>query len=165
MGIDDPKYTTSSSFDDTGKGIVLMQYMNSYKQKPVNEIYNDRHIDVNKYYIMKYQSESYILKLIIFFCGLSLIGCLFYLKGLIGETLYIIYLGIIMSIGIILVIYNIYKLIYRDYYYFDETNYDYMQHPGTDISGTRVYDKTGQVMKNNKNKSDSNVQSSKNKCA
>ena len=116
MKIDDPTYTNSDNPEDIVGSYYVLKYVNSYKQKPGNEIYNERHIDSNKYYIMKYQSESYILKLIIFFCGLALIGCLFYLKGLIGETLYIIYLGIIISIGMITVIYNIYKLIYRDYY-------------------------------------------------
>jgi hypothetical protein len=156
MKIDDPNYTNSDEFRDMMGGVSALRYLNSYKQKPGNEIYNKRHIDSNKYYIMKYQSESYILKLIIFFCGLALIGCLFYLKGLIGETLYISYLGIIISIGIIAVIYNIYKLIYRDYYYFDETNYDYMRYPGTDISG-------GDMTSNEKSNS-STVNSSKNKC-
>ena len=154
MRIDDPNYTNSDDFRDITGGEVALRYLNTYKQKPGNEIYNERHIDVNNYYIMKYQSESYILKLIIFFCGLSLIGCLFYLKGLIGETLYIIYLGFIISIGIITVIYSIYKLIYRDYYYFDETNFDYMSYPGTDISG--------EDMKKIENKSD--IKTSKNKC-
>jgi hypothetical protein len=157
MRIDDPNYTNSDSLEDIQKADIALKYVNTYKQKPGNEIYNERHVDVNKYYIMKYQSESYILKLIIFFCGLALIGCLFYLKGLIGETLYIIYLGIIISIGMITVIYNIYKLVYRDYYYFDEINYGHMGYPGTDISGQ-------DMTQNKKKKSDSNVNSSKNKC-
>ena len=151
MRIDDPNYINSNYSLDISQSYNSLKYLNSYKQKLGNEIYNERHIDVNKYYIMKYQSESYILKLIIFFCGLSLLGCLFYLKGLIGETLYIIYLGIIISIGIITIIYSIYKLIYRDYYYFDETNYDYMPYPGTDISGQDIENK-------------SSVKTSKNKC-
>ena len=158
MRIDEPNYINSNYSLDISQSYNSLKYLNSYKQKPGNEIYNERHIDVNKYYIMKYQSESYILKLIIFFCGLSLLGCLFYLKGLIGETLYIIYLGFIISIGIIMVIYSIYKLIYRDYYYFDEINHNYNSYPGTDISG--------EDMKTNENKSDSTstVKTSKNKC-
>jgi uncharacterized membrane protein len=154
MKIDNPNYTSSDNLLDISNAYTSLKYVNTYEQKPGNEIYNKRHIDSNKYYIMKYQSESHILKLIIFFCGLSLIGCLFYLKGLIGETLYIIYLGIIISIGIIMVIYNMYKLIYRDYYYFDESNYGYMSYPGTDMSG--------QDMKKIEKKS--NVESSKNNC-
>jgi hypothetical protein len=159
MRIDNPNYINSDSLLDISNSYSSLKYVNSYKENPGNEIYNKRHIDSNKYYIMKYQSESYILKLIIFFCGLSLVGCLFYLKGLIGETLYIIYLGIIISIGIIIVMYNIYNLIYRDYYYFDEKNFDYMSYPGTDISGEDM-----KKIEKKSNNSDSTVNSSKNKC-
>ena len=98
-----------------------------------NDIYNKKLLDVNNYYILKYKSESHILKLIIFFCGLALIGCLFFLKGFIGETLYIIYLGFIITIGLFYIIYNIYDLQYRDNQQFDEYDYGYMQKPGTDL--------------------------------
>jgi len=123
---------------DIGVSQGFLKYLNSYKSDPnannPNSAYKQRHIDVNNYYIMKYQSESYILKLIIFFCGLSLIGALFFLKGFINESLYILYLGTIISIGMITIAYNIYKLIYRDNVRFDETDFGYMQNPGTDIS-------------------------------
>jgi hypothetical protein len=83
---------------------------------------------------MKYQSETYILKLIIFFCGLALIGALIFLKGFINESIYILYLGIIISVAIITIAYNIYNLIYRDNTRFDETDFGYMQKPGTDVN-------------------------------
>lgn len=113
-------------------------YQNSTKEQNKNHIYNQKLLDVNNYYILKYKSESNILKLIIFFCGLALIGCVFFLKGLIGEALYIIYLGFIISIGVIYVIYNIYDLKYRDNQRFDEYEYGYMEEPGTDLSGIHV---------------------------
>jgi len=114
----------------------LLKYLDSYKSHQIsNNVYNERKIDVNNYYIMKYQSESHILKLIIFFCGLALIGSFFFLKGFIGESLYILYLGIILSIGIIIIIYNIYILIYRDNRHFDEHDFGYMKHPGNDYEG------------------------------
>ena len=103
-----------------------------------NHIYNQKLLDVNNYYILKYKSESNILKLIIFFCGLALIGCVFFLKGLIGEGLYIIYLGFIITIGVVHVIYNIYDLKYRDNQRFDEYEYGYINKPGTDISGIDI---------------------------
>jgi len=115
-------------------------YQNSTKEQNKNHIYNQKLLDVNNYYILKYKSESNILKLIIFFCGLALIGCVFFLKGLIGEALYIIYLGFIISIGVVYVIYNIYDLKYRDNQRFDEYEYGYMKEPGTDLSGINVSD-------------------------
>lgn len=109
----------------------LLKYLDSYKSKPTpNNVYNERHIDANKYYIMKYQSETHILKLIIFFCGLALIGSFFFLKGLISQSFYIVYLGFIISIAIIVIIYNIYLLIYRDTRRFDEYDFGYMATPG-----------------------------------
>lgn len=109
----------------------LLKYLDSYKSKPTpNNVYNERYIDANKYYIMKYQSETHILKLIIFFCGLALIGSFFFLKGLISQSLYIVYLGFIISIAIIVIIYNIYLLIYRDTRRFDEYDFGYMATPG-----------------------------------
>jgi hypothetical protein len=102
-----------------------------------NHIYNQKLLDVNNYYILKYKSESNILKLIIFFCGLALIGCFFFLKGLIGEALYIIYLGFIITICAVYIIYNIYDLKYRDNQRFDEYEYGYMKEPGTDVIKTK----------------------------
>lgn len=120
---------------DLNASKYTLKYLNRYKGPLVNSNYHKRQIDVNNYYIMKYQSESYILKLIIFFCGLSLVGSLFYLKGFIEETFYIIYLGIIISLGIMIISYSIYKLVYRDNKKFDESDYGYMPFPGSDISG------------------------------
>ena len=123
---------------DIGLSTGFLKYLDSYKSDPnvnnPNNAYKQRHIDVNNYYIMKYQSESYILKLIIFFCGLALIGALFFLKGFINESLYIVYLGIIISVALITICYNIYTLIYRDNTHFDEIDFGYMNDPGTDIS-------------------------------
>ena len=118
----------------------LLKYINKYqgKDKPIDLIYGDKQLDVNNYYIQKYKSESYIFKLIIFFCGLALVGCLFFLKGLISETLYIIYLGIIISIGIIMICYTIYNLLFRDNMRFEEYEYGDMSTIGTDISGIDV---------------------------
>lgn len=109
--------------------------MRTYSNKDIskNNIYDEKEIEVNNYYILKYKSESHILKSIIFFCGLALIGCLFFLKGLIGEALYIIYLGCIITIGIVYIIYIIYDVKYRDNQQFDEYDYRYMQKTGTDI--------------------------------
>jgi len=145
---------------DLNNSYLLLKYLNKSKRDPDKEhpniIYNERQIDVNKYYIMKYQSESYILKLIIFFCGLALIGSLFFFKGFIGETLYIIYLGIIISIGIITIGYNIYNLLYRDNIRFDEYDYGYMSEIGTDIYGntgsTGSTGSTGNTGSNEENK-------------
>lgn len=126
--------------NDLANSNALLQYLDKYQgnDKQANLIHSMRQVDVNKYYIQKYQSESYIFKLIIFFCGVALVGCLFFLKGLISESLYIIYLGIIITTGIITIVYTIYNLLYRDNVKFDENDYGYMPNIGTDISGVDI---------------------------
>lgn len=118
----------------------LLKSLNRYQRKDekMNLIHSERNIDINKYYIQKYQSESYIFKLIIFFCGLCLVGCLFFLKGLISEALYIVYLGIIISLGFITIGYTIYNLLFRDNVRFEEYDYGDMSNIGTDISGIDI---------------------------
>jgi len=121
---------------DLSASTLLLKYLDNYQSKinvPVNLDYSNRQLEINNYYIMKYRSESYILKLIIFFCGMALIGCFFFLKGFIGESLYVTYLGIIISIGIFVIIYNIYYLLYRDNIRYDEYNYGNMSYPGRDM--------------------------------
>lgn len=132
--IDDPKYDQSDNQIDLSASTVLLKYLDKYPKPKHDIIYDERQIEINNYYIMKYKSESYIFKLIIFFCGLALIGCLFFSKGFISETLYIIYLGIIISVGIITIIYNVYDLLYRDKRRFDEYDYGYMSLIGSDMA-------------------------------
>lgn len=140
--IDNPNYDERDYQTDLSASTVLLKYLDKYPKPSPNNIYNERQLEMNNYYIMKYKSESYILKLIIFFCGLSLIGCLFFFKGFISETLYIMYLGIIISVGIITIIYNIYDLLYRDNRRFDEYDYGYMSLIGTDMSGNKTDNST-----------------------
>lgn len=123
------------------------QNIDNQNIKNTNDVYNEKLLDVNNYYILKYKSESHILKLIIFFCGLALIGCFFFLKGFIGEALYITYLVFIIVVGMCYIIYNIYDLLYRDNQKFDEYNYGYIQKPGTDIK----------VKNKKENKEDENI--------
>jgi hypothetical protein len=135
--IDNPNYDKDNYQTDISASTVLLKYLDKYPQPKPNIIYNERQLEINNYYIMKYKSESYILRLIIFFCGLSLVGCLFFFKGFIGETLYITYLGIIISVGIITIIYNVYDLFYRDKRRFEEYDYGYMNLIDSDVSGNK----------------------------
>jgi amino acid permease len=155
MNIDNPNYDANTNQNDLSASISLLNYVNGYQPKKINPIYNERQVEINKYYSMKYKSESYILKLIIFFCGLALVGCLFKLKGFIGNVLYIIYLGFIINIGIIVICYNIYKLFYKDNQKYDENDYGHMNLQGNNSDLSDNYIKTDKT--NNSN-------SDKNKC-
>jgi uncharacterized membrane protein len=138
--IDNPNYDNQNYQTDLSASTVLLKYLDKYPKPTHNIIYNERQLEINNYYIMKYKSESYILRLIILFCGLALIGCLFFFKGFISETLYITYLGIIISVGIITILYNVYDLLYRDNRRFDEYDYGYMSLIGTDMSSPQTKD-------------------------
>lgn len=150
--IDNPNYDQSIYQTDLSASTVLLKYIDKYPKPKHNIVYNDRQLEINNYYIMKYKSESYILQLIIFFCGLALIGCLFFFKGFISETLYLIYLGIIISAGIITILYNISDLLYRDKRRFDEYDHGYMSLIGEDMSVSTT------------NNNSTNDDSNKNKC-
>jgi hypothetical protein len=153
MSLTDPKYV-SYNFDNSYSSIEKSNYAKDIilstglVNKLINEentndtyntynpLYDERQIQINKYYISKYQAESNVLKQIIFFCGLAILGCLFFMKGLIPESIFILYLGIIIAIGSVAVCYSIYKLYIRDNIHYDEYNYGSMYYPGegTDMS-------------------------------
>jgi len=132
--------TTSTNFT---KLVTSLQMDHSYN------LFNDeRQIQINNYYILKYQAESNVLKQIIFFCGLAIIGCLFFMNGLISESVYVLYLGIIIGIGCIYVSYSIYKLMFRDKIRYNEYDFGDMYDPGkgTDLSyNTGVHNKVTPV--------------------
>jgi hypothetical protein len=105
---------------------------NSLKQ-PYNEENEKRQLQINNFYILKYKKESDILKQLIFFCGLALLGCIVFMKGFISEPFYIIYLAIIFVIGLLKILFSIYNLYARDNIIFDETDYSYSSIAGRDL--------------------------------
>jgi len=110
---------------------MMLKYFNNNKLEDIDNSLNDmRQIETNNYYTSKYNKESYILKQIIFYCCLALVGSLFFLKGFITETVYIIYLAIIIFIGFSAVIYSLYDLYMRDNIIFDEYDYPHLNSPG-----------------------------------
>uniref|UniRef100_A0A6C0ETQ4 Uncharacterized protein n=1 Tax=viral metagenome TaxID=1070528 RepID=A0A6C0ETQ4_9ZZZZ len=129
-------YTEMGNYKgDIRMSTVMLDYLNNNKLENIDNSLNDmRQIDINNYYTAKYNKESNILKQIIFYCCLALVGSLFFLKGLITETLYIVYLAIIIFIGFSAVLYSLYNLYMRDSIVFDEYDYPYLKAPGNDIS-------------------------------
>jgi len=129
---------------DINYSTYLINYLNNIKNKqnsrkqPYNEANEKRKLEINNYYILKYKKESDILKELIFFCGLALIGCIVFMKGFISESFYIIYLASIFVIGFIKILYSIYNLYSRDNINFDETDFSYSSIAGTDISNNII---------------------------
>jgi uncharacterized membrane protein (DUF485 family) len=83
----------------------------------------DKKININTYYRKLYDKKIKIMKEIIIICCLGLIGCFLLNKQLIGDKLFSMYLGLVLSIGFIVVFYDLWDLYIRDNKNFDE--YDY----------------------------------------
>jgi hypothetical protein len=129
---------------DINNSTYFIRYLNNINNKknstikPHNEDNEQRQLEINNYYILKYKKESDILKELIFFCGLALIGCVVFMKGFISESVYIIYLASIFAIGIIKILYSIYNLYSRDTIRFDETDFSYSSIAGRDMSNNTI---------------------------
>ena len=83
----------------------------------------DKKININTYYRKLYDKKIKIMKEIIIICCLGLIGCFLLNKQLIGDKIFSMYLGLVLSIGFIVVFYDLWDLYIRDNKNFDE--YDY----------------------------------------
>ncbi len=146
---------------DINYSTYLIKYVNNIKNKKnsitpqYNEANEKRKLEINNYYILKYKKESDILKQLIFFCGLALIGCIVFMKGFISESFYIIYLAFIFAIGLIKILYSIYNLYSRDTVHFDETDFSYSSIAGTDISNNKI--NTDKDKDKDKNKDNTNT--------
>ena len=70
-----------------------------------------------------YDKKIKIMKETIIICCLGLIGCFLLNKQIISDKLFSIYLGLVFSVGFILVFYDLWDLYIRDNKNFDE--YDY----------------------------------------
>jgi hypothetical protein len=56
-------------------------------------------------------------------CGIGLIGCLLFNIGVISNNFLSLYLGIVLSIGFVIVFYCLWDIYIRDNIVFDEYNY------------------------------------------
>lgn len=116
-------YLTDISFSDTIDELTspLTSPYNSINEK--KNIIQDKKININTYYNKMYDKKIKIMKEIIIICCLGLIGCFLLNKQIISDKLFSIYLGLVFSVGFILVFYDLWDLYIRDNKNFDE--YDY----------------------------------------
>ena len=83
----------------------------------------ERLIKIDRFYISKYIAQTNILKQIIFFCCLALLGAIFYKRQLISKTVFHFYLVVIFSIMLFYTGTSLYDIYSRDSQNFDE--YDF----------------------------------------
>jgi hypothetical protein len=87
------------------------------------EIIKKRQVQMNVYYIKRYYKQIGILKQIIFFCCLGLIGFILYNYGILSEKILVLYIGSLLAILFVKVLYDLWDLYIRDDKNFDE--YDF----------------------------------------
>ena len=100
----------------------------------------NRLIEIDTYYILKYKAQSDILKKIIFFCCLGLIGAVLYNKKIISSYNYTIYLGFLFALLIIFIAKDIYNIFLRDNTHFKE--YDYLAPP---VYNSKIFKNTNTI--------------------
>jgi hypothetical protein len=107
--IDEQAYTFASPYNSiNGK-------------KNINQ---DKNISINTYYNKVYDKKIKIIKEVIAICCFGLIGCFLLNRNFISEKLFSFYLGLVFSIGFILVFYDLWDLYIRDEKNFDEYNFN-----------------------------------------
>ena len=130
-------YLTDISFSDTVDQLTypLTSPYNSINGK--KNIIQDKQIDINTYYSKLYDKKIKIIKEIIIICCLGLIGCFLLNNKIIGDKLFSMYLGLVLSVGFILVFYDLWDLYIRDNTNFDEYDYS-VYYKNRDLSNNIV---------------------------
>lgn len=103
----------------------MLYTSHNLKDVSQNSINLERNAEVNVFYLLKYNKQIYVLKLIIFICCIALIGAILYNYKILPSNMFTIYLGIVFGIGAILVLYNIYDIYRRDNNTFNEYDQQY----------------------------------------
>ena len=129
-------YLTDISFSDTVDELIapLTSPYNSINGK--KNIIQDKKLNINTYYSKMYDKKIKIMKEIIVICCLGLIGCFFLNNKIIDDKVFSLYLGLVFSIGFILVFYDLWDLYIRDDKNFDE--YDYSTYSKRDLSNNII---------------------------
>jgi uncharacterized membrane protein (DUF485 family) len=130
--------STSVGTDNTAKSGYSDYISSAYDLENVDNNTNTmkRHAQVSEFYLLKYNKQIYLLKIIIFTCCIALIGSILYNYGMIPSNMYTLYLGGVFGVGIILVMYNIFDIYSRNNNSFNE--YDYLYNPNTAVSTSKL---------------------------
>jgi hypothetical protein len=93
-------------------------------------------LQIDMYYLLKYNAQIDLLKYMIVTCCVALIGSLVYHSGLFTSMFYSVYLIAVFSIGFLAIIYKYFDIFQRSKLDFNEKDYDMIKPPViTDMSG------------------------------
>jgi hypothetical protein len=120
-------------------GVIKTLYQLEGGDKLIQQRKNeDRLVEINHYYIAKYQAQTKVLKTFIFFCCLAMIGSILYNKGLITMLTFTIYTGLLGFIMLYVIGRDIFNIFIRDSRNYDEIDYSLSytpSFPDIDLSG------------------------------
>lgn len=120
-------------------GVIKTLYQLEGGDKLIQQRRNEnRLVEINHYYIAKYQAQTKVLKTFIFFCCLAMIGSILYNKGLITMLTFTIYTGLLGFIMLYVIGRDIFNIFIRDSRNYDEIDYSLSytpSFPDIDLSG------------------------------
>jgi hypothetical protein len=112
------------------KSLYELKGGDKYAQEKINK---NRLVQLDRYYIAKLQAETRVLKTIVFFCCLGLIGTLIFNNRLITSLFYTVYMGILFFIMFIIVSRDLVDIFLRDNMIFDEYDYAFLNRPAVSL--------------------------------
>ena len=90
-----------------------------------------RNIEIDLFYIEKYNAQINILKYIIFVCCIALFGSILYHNGLLSSDLYTGYLSLVFGIGTFIILYYLFNIFIRKSNRYSEYDYEFIYRPPT----------------------------------
>ena len=123
---DPTNMSAQNVLSDISYSTLVAKQLYAFENGPVKQdiITNQqRLIKIDRFYIDKYKAQTTILKQIIFFCCLGLIGAIFYNKQIISLDVFNFYLIVLFSVLLYYTGYGLYDIYSRDNQNFDE--YDF----------------------------------------
>jgi hypothetical protein len=112
------------------KSLYELKGGDKYAQEKINK---NRLVQLDRYYISKLQAETRVLKTIVFFCCLGLIGTLIFNNSFITSLFYTVYMGILFFIMFIIVSRDLADIFLRDNMIFDEYDYAFLNRPAVSL--------------------------------
>ena len=112
------------------KSLYELKGGDRFAQEKLNK---NRLVQLDRYYIAKFQAETRVLKTVVFFCCLALIGTVIFNKQLITSLFYTLYMGIIFIIMLFIISRDLFDIFLKDNMNFDEYDYAFLNRPAVSL--------------------------------
>ncbi len=132
--MDFPEFNTNDDLIDISYSNYYTKFLSkayNYEDASMNLINLQRNAEVDIFYILKYKKQIRMLQHIIIACCVGLIGSVLYHNGLISSDMYTLYLIIVLTIGMLIVLYDLFDIFIRNNNNFHEYDYEFIYSPPT----------------------------------